>query len=292
MSIFTKPTREAVSADPLIEEAARPELWTPPGLAALYAELAPSVLEQQHPLDAAPAWYDDLAGRTAFGSAPGAALADTVRRGTLAAHLREMLTATRYGGVQPGTVAAPAAAVAAYRPAQKPDGTESRWLQELKPVMPGDSAERDAARQLHRENHALVPEFVAAVQGIAIEVLSDRDRAWDAHVHIVTLDAARREHARRQQAEEAERQRLAVQQCPVCGESDPARIGPIAVRALVPGVAHVTEGVPSLRSCAACWNVATAEHLDRLAGERVGPGRETRRQKVARHLAALDGERL
>lgn len=290
MSIFTTQRRDSA---PVVVEAAedRPELWIPQDLAALYAELAPSVRESLNPLDAS-GWYDDLAGRSAFGSAPGAPLTETVRRGTLAAHLRDAFAASRYGGTMPGSVPAPAAGVVAFSPAINRTGAESQWLQTLKPVLPGDSPERDAARQRHSEDQARVPEFVAAVRDAALDVLTDRERAWEAHVHLATLDAARREQRRRQDADEAEQRRLAVQQCPVCLQSDPSHIGPILLRALVPGIVHVLDGVPALRSCAACWNIAADEHLARLADERVGAGKDTRRQIVARHLAGLNGGTL
>lgn len=274
MPFFTKPT---LDAPPVDASDNRPELWTPPHLAAIYAEVAPAARAALHPLAAQPGWYDDLAGRNSLGSSSRAPLADTVMRGTLAAHLRDALTATQYGGATPGAVDPPPLQMTVYAPLQLSDGTQSRSVMQNQPA----HREREEWMQRYKEDQARVPEFVGAVRDTAVEVLSDRERAWEVHVHLTTLDAARREHESQQRAAEAERARLARDQCPICEESDPLSIGPIALRALVPGINHIIEGTPALRSCAVCWNIAAEEHLTKLA--------TTRRHRIMQHLAGLNG---
>lgn len=263
------------------------ERWTPDDLTAIYAEVAPSVTAQLAPHDV-PGWFDELSGRADALASPIRSLEEIVHKGTLAAHLRDALTATRYGGAMPGSVPAPARFVSAFTPVQLSNDSMSVHLLKLQPVNHGDDPERDAHIAEYQRSVALLPEFTALVADIALEVLADRERAWQAFLHLRALDAARREHERREAAAEHERQRLAAEQCPVCLAHDPRHIGSIAVRALLPAIEIVREGVAAIRSCAACWSIASAAHVQRLVGEPVdGNKRLTRGDAVAR---ALDTE--
>lgn len=272
MNIFTKSQQADTRA------AARPELWVPDNLAGLFCDMQAGLRTAYDPLRATPGWFEGLSGGAALGSPTGAPLAEVVRRGSLAAHLRDAFTTTHFGGSRPGSVRPPLSRqVSAPVPLKR--GGESVALTQLKQVGPGHP-EFDAERTAYYADQARVPEFIAIVEETALDVLNDRARAWEAHVHLAILAEVRREHSRRAAAQEAEAHRLAVQQCPVCLAHDTQRIGPVALRALLPGLEHVFEDTPSLRSCLACWNVATVAHVAGLSSEIVDDAHQLDRGAV------------
>lgn len=275
--------KKSAADEPRMETTEHAELWLPSDLSDVYAELAPTVRQRLTPLDAEAGWFDALAGWTEFNRHKS--LADVAGAGPLGLHLRAMLIATRYDGSEPGSVPPPPQIEMKMRPLRHASGEVSSMFERLEQVLPGESPERDAQRAAHLKSVRARPEFLESARELALEVLADRQRAWAAHVHLAVIAEARRVLDVRTAAWEAEQARLAVQQCPECLESDPLTIGSIALRPLLPGAIHVYEGVPSLRSCLACWNVASTLHVAQL-GSKIMPTGRARREHFARSSTA------
>lgn len=128
-------------------------------------------------------------------------------------------------------------------------------------------------------------EFEERVTAVVTEVLASPARAWEAHQHLTAIDRATEQKARADEAEKNEAQRLRVAQCPVCGDSDTARIGRIQVRMLLDGADPKYAQGESLRSCHLCWEYAHEAYLMRNAATSTG---DNRAELVAAALARKD----
>lgn len=117
------------------------------------------------------------------------------------------------------------------------------------------------------------------------EIEADDERMWALRLHIEAIHRAADTAAARSASAAAEALRLAETQCPVCLASDRDHIGDILPRPLLPGQ-YLTDAVPSLRSCLACWHVAASAHIEKLAEEE-GNGGRSRRASITAALQAV-----
>lgn len=79
--------------------------------------------------------------------------------------------------------------------------------------------------------------------------------------------------------------------CPVCHVCNPIETGPIASRALLPGMpaASLASTPHKLRSCLSCFHIASQMHLTALASQPIAEDGRTRRDAVADAVASLGG---
>lgn len=131
----------------------------------------------------------------------------------------------------------------------------------------------DQAR-MYRAAQEAIPEFEQKYEELAREIEAAPERAWNLFLHRQALAGATYEQGRRRDAEDRERDRLAMDQCPVCLESDRSVIGVVTVRRLLPDTAEF------YRSCWACHVVQIAAYVDRWGSAKVTAGK-TRRDALA-----------
>jgi len=250
--------------------ADRPELWVPDALAGIFPDVLASIRETVSPL--APEnrdWPDEV-------------------RGWLRGHVRAALSNTKHGGIVPGAIMRPPLGTV-LAPVQLSDGEEStflrQWERETDETMTPEKKEEWAAyrySEQHRET------FADEVDDVVDQVLSSNERTWEAYLHKLALDESARRRKQARDAEQRERQRLALHQCPVCGADDPRKVGPIEHRPLLGWAPYGVE-VDKLRSCLACWHVASAAHFARLSAETTTTG-QTRSALVHAVLGLADDE--
>lgn len=276
MSVFSrgadKPTaRDATTDTP----EGNLELWTPPELTAICDEIAPSIREVVTIVTAVD-WFTRLTGAGDPFSTP----ANRLRRSPLAAHVRDALTHTRYGGVRPGEVSYPAQVVE-YEPARALSGAVIAGA-----LVPGPARIVGTAARKWSEDHAA--DFESEAMTIVHEVVDDHQRAWAAFLHLAVIAEARAEVVRRDDAARREADARAMLECPLCRTVDRERHGEVSLRTLLPSWRNGGTDSPrirSVRSCEACWREISDQHFAQLARERTADG-STRAEIAATYLAA------
>ncbi|TQL48785.1 hypothetical protein FB562_1891 [Homoserinimonas aerilata] len=116
--------------------------------------------------------------------------------------------------------------------------------------------------------------------------------------HETALGIALRAHDTAELARRADAAHQRRTTCPVCGQCDPARNGPIEKRSLLPGLPNqVFMGRPEdprtalqLRSCVPCHAVAVDEYLETLASETGPDFKHPTRRAAVRAALTLDGQ--
>lgn len=278
MSIFTRATPAEPSAH---REPQHLELWVPPELADVFADVEPRVAATVSPLTS-PAWFDELTGANLLDLAVGAAASPAeraIRLSPIRGHVEVALAVTEYDGVVPGTVLPTSFRVESVAvPYDRGGGDVSSILHKWEQVVPSQEA-RERFQRSERDREP----FRARVEQIVREVLSDHERAWAAYVHIKTLEAAAKERDARADRERRDRDRRAMLECPLCHELN----GSIAVRPLVHDArppARFVKG-PHVRSCRECWREAATQYGVRRSLDTLEDGR-TRAEHISDWLDA------
>lgn len=271
-----KPTARDATTDTLEKNL---ELWTPPQLTAIYDEIAPSIREAVTIVTAVD-WFARLTGAEDPLSAP----ANRLRRSPLAAHVRDALTHTRYGGVRPGEVGYPAQVVE-YEHARTLSGAAVSGV-----LVPGPGRIVGAAARKWSVEHA--QEFESEAMSIVRDVVADHQRAWGAFLHLAVIAEARDEVERRDDAARREASMRAMLECPLCHTIDRERHGEVTHRTLLPSWRNGGGDNPriqSVRSCEACWREISDQHFAQLARERTADG-STRAEIATAYLATLTAD--
>lgn len=251
MNLF--PTRKHESSTAVLSTADLsqfPELWIPEHLAPQFPASSDAMREVVTPLSHS-LWHDNLPGE-------------------LTAHIRAAVAFRDYDGKQPGSVARPAHSIRVMKPI-KPGS----MVHELAHANPEDlTSTQNEQRELYAWSERHRAEYAEAVTTTLEAVLADPGRSWAAYLHLRSLEHAARVVTTNAAAVDRERRRLAVEQCPVCGDSDRASIGSISVRLLLnggdPGYTRTAE---TLRSCHLCWEYAHDAYLARHAATSAGTSR-------------------
>ena len=200
--------------------------------------------------------------------------ADNLTGGRLRNHVRLAIAAEKHRGIVPGRVARPAA-VFVSQPVTLSNGLPSLISSDLAPetkeTMTEDrKREWETWHYSQRHHEEFEEEVTAAVDA----VLASPARAWETYQHLEALSLAERRRHQADRAERNERERLARDQCPLCGDSDRKRIGPVMARAVVSWapLPMFTDGIHTLLSCARCWDLAHAMYIAGLADEQTTAG--------------------
>lgn len=252
------------------------ELWTPPELTTIYDELGPGIREAVTIMTAGD-WFGRLTGSGDVLSTPETRL----HRSPLAAHVREALTHTRYGGVRPGTVGYPAKVVD-YEPARSLSGGTVAGV-----LVPGPDRVVGSAARKWSEDHA--DEFESEAMSVVRDVVDDHQRAWAAFLHLTVIAEARVEVERRAEASQREADMRRMLECPLCHTVDRERHGEVTHRTLLPSWKNGGGDNPrirSVRSCEACWREISDQHFTELARERTANG-STRAEIATAYLASV-----
>lgn len=181
---------------------------------------------------------------------------------TVAHHIATQRMLDRHGlTVVPGSVnkptppaivpgsSTPPWAVAGYASEAEAEEHRRRWAESENAVRRlGNQFDRDVEAEQHR-------------------ILSQEPQLLIEHYqHGEALKRARKVHDRTRLSEQRHSRVRATRTCPECGRCDPPQVGDVTTRHLVPGATvQPFTAQPTLRSCLACWDLASALYVAKLA---------------------------
>lgn len=214
---------------------------------------------------------------------------DNLENGMLRDNLRAMIAVTKHDGITPGSIGKPGSAF--YEVPMEGRSGPSQFFRTWVPETSGNmTPERMEEWDKYRHSRDHAEQFYAEVAALTEEIMRSPELAWKAYQHVSAIRIAANALATKQRADTQERVRLERDLCSVCGSSDRITIGEVKTRFLLPGRGEVKwEHRPAkLRSCLACWNVASIVHVNALADTECAGG-ATRAELVTAALAEMEG---